>query len=148
MADVLGPVGGALTVLVLPAAALTWAAPLALTRWAFGPRTLLVLPFAWVLTEALRATGPFAFPWGAPGYALASGPLAQLASLGGLSLLPLLVTLTASVLAGLETAQRPALGAGLAVVWLGSLAWGLGVTPPEQAPTRTPSSSRGPLIRA
>jgi len=138
MADVLGPVGGALTVLVLPAAALTWAVPLALTRWAFGPHTLLILPFAWVLTEALRTTGPFAFPWGAPGYALASGPLAQLASLGGLSLLTLLVTLTASVLAGLGTRkQRPALGVGLALVWLGSLAWGLGGLPPERSPTRT-----------
>lgn len=61
MANVLGPVGGTLTVLMLPAAALTWAMPLALTRWAAGPRTLLALPFAWSMTETLRATGPFAF---------------------------------------------------------------------------------------
>ncbi|WP_264778799.1 apolipoprotein N-acyltransferase [Deinococcus aetherius] len=136
MADVLGPLGGLLTVLVLPAAALTWAAPLALTRVAFGPRTLLALPFAWVLLEALRTQGPLAFPWGAPGYALTQTPLAQLASVGGVSLLTLLVTGTASVLASPGGGRPPVLLAGLAV-WGAGLVWGRQVTPPLAPAPRT-----------
>ena len=110
----------------LSGAALTWALPLALTRLACSPGTLLALPFVWVLLEALRTTGPLAFPWGAPGYALTDTPLAQLASLGGVSLLTLLVTFTASVLAGLGGGGRrrtvPALS--LLAVWSAGLLWG------------------------
>ncbi|WP_216329209.1 apolipoprotein N-acyltransferase [Deinococcus aestuarii] len=135
MADVLGPLGGLLTVLVLPAAALTWAAPLALTRVAFGSRTLLALPFAWVLLEALRARGPLAFPWGAPGYALTQTPLAQLASVGGVALLTLLVTGTASVLAG--WGRRPPALLALLAVWGAGLLWGRQVTPPVPPAPRT-----------
>ncbi|GHF58020.1 apolipoprotein N-acyltransferase [Deinococcus metalli] len=127
MADVLGPLGGLLTLLVLPAAAMTWAAPLALIRVVFGPRTLLALPFGWVILEALRTLGPLAFPWGTPGYALIQTPLAQLASVGGVPLLTLLVTGTASVLAGLG-ARRPAL-LGTLVVWSVGTAVGLWITP-------------------
>ncbi len=128
MADVLGPLGGVLTVLVLPAAALCWAAPLALTRVVFGPRTLLALPLAWVGLEALRTLGPLAFPWGFPGSALIPTPLAQLASLGGAPLLTLLVTGTASVLAGLGGYRAPAL-LGTLAVWSAGLGWGLWITP-------------------
>nr|WP_254633237.1 MULTISPECIES: apolipoprotein N-acyltransferase [unclassified Deinococcus] len=136
MAAVLGPLGGLLTVLVLPAAALTWAVPLTLTRVAFGPRTLLALPLAWVLLEALRTQGPLAFPWGAPGYALIQTPLAQLASIGGAALLTLLVTGTASVLAGLGGSRPPVLLMGLAV-WGAGLVWGREVTPPITPAPRT-----------
>nr|WP_274704828.1 apolipoprotein N-acyltransferase [Deinococcus geothermalis] len=134
MAGVLGPLGGLLTVLVLPAAALTWAVPLALTRWVFGARTLLALPFMWVILEVLRAGGPLAFPWGAPGYALVDTPLAQLASLGGVSLLTLLVTVTASVLAALGSRRHPGLVLALLSVWSMALLWSWRGAP---QPTRT-----------
>lgn len=137
MADVLGPLGGLLTVLVLPAAALTWAVPLALTRLAGGPGTLLALPFAWVLLEALRTTGPLAFPWGAPGYALTDTPLAQLASLGGVSLLTLLVTFAASVLAGLGGRRRGAAALILLAVWSAGLLWARLGTRAAPEPSRT-----------
>lgn len=137
MAEVLGPLGGGLTVLVLPAAALTWAAPLALTRWIFGPRTLLALPFVWVSLEALRARGPLAFPWGAPGYALTETPFAQLASLGGVSLLTLLVTVTASALAALGRRRRPETVVALLGVWSAALFWGWRGVPAVPPPTRT-----------
>ncbi|MEW6420902.1 MAG: apolipoprotein N-acyltransferase, partial [Deinococcota bacterium] len=136
LGEVLGPLGGLLTVLVLPAAALTWAVPLALTRGVFGPRTLLALPFAWVLLETLRTRGPLAFPWGNPGYALTGTPLAQLAGVGGVALLTLLVTLTASVLAGLGSRRRPALLALLAL-WGAAWLWGRWVTPAPAPTSRT-----------
>ncbi|WP_345461909.1 apolipoprotein N-acyltransferase [Deinococcus carri] len=137
MAGILGPLGGALTVLVLPAAALTWAAPLALTRWVFGARTLLALPFMWVILEALRAKGPLAFPWGAPGYALTDTPLAPLASLGGVSLLTLLVTVTASALAALGSRRHPGVVLALLAVWSVALLWGWRGAPAVPPPTRT-----------
>ncbi|GBF04443.1 apolipoprotein N-acyltransferase [Deinococcus aerius] len=137
LGEVLGPLGGLLTVLVLPAAALTWAVPLALTRGVFGARTLAALPFAWVLLELLRTRGPLAFPWGNPGYALTGTPLAQLASVGGVALLTLLVTLTASVLAGLGSSRRPALLA-LFALWSAAWLWGRWVTP---APAPTPRTA-------
>lgn len=124
LAGVLGPLGGVLTALVVPAAALTWAVPLALTRRVFGPRTLLALPFTWVVLEALRTQGPLAFPWGAPGYALVGTPLAQLAALGGVSLLTLLVTFTASALAGLGRRPRRSVLLALLALWGAGLLWG------------------------
>ena len=136
MSDVLGPLGGLLTLLVLPAAALTWAAPLALTRTVFGTRTLLALPFAWVAIEALRTFGPLAFPWGTPGYALIQTPVAQLASLGGVPLLTLLITGSASVVAGLGRHRPPALLGSLAV-WSAALGWGLWITPDTVPAPRT-----------
>lgn len=114
---------------------------------AFGPRTLLALPFAWVLLEALRTQGPLAFPWGAPGYALTQTPLAQLASVGGVSLLTLLVTGTASVLASPGGGRPPVLLAGLAV-WGAGLVWGRQVTPPLRPLPAPPCSCREPSIRA
>ncbi|WP_229781377.1 MULTISPECIES: apolipoprotein N-acyltransferase [Deinococcus] len=136
MTEMLGPLGGLLTLLVLPATALTWAVPLALTRRLFGTSTLLALPFAWVLLETLRTRGPLAFPWGNPGYALTGTPLNQLASVGGVALLTLLVTLTASVLAGLGSRRRPALVA-LLILWSVAWLWGRGVTAAPASTSRT-----------
>jgi apolipoprotein N-acyltransferase len=58
----------------------------------------LSLPLAWTLTEALRGTGTFGFPWGSLGYAFAPFPhLIQFASITGIWG----VTLWAALVSGL-----------------------------------------------
>jgi apolipoprotein N-acyltransferase len=129
MATTLGPLGGSLTLLVIPLSALTWTAGLALTRRLAGSSTLLALPFAWVIMEWLRTQGSLAFPWGAPGYALVDTPLAQLASLGGVSLLTFTLTAGASAL-GYVVAPARRLRGRLAVLFgllsalTGAAVWG------------------------
>ncbi|WP_353542693.1 apolipoprotein N-acyltransferase [Deinococcus xinjiangensis] len=130
-----GPVLGFLALLIIPAAAVTWAAPLLLCRAAFGRLTLLALPFTWVLLEYLRLMGPLAFGWGAPGYALTNTPLAQLASLGGVPLLTLLVTGSASLLAALGRHNWPLISTVLLALWGGSWWWGRAA--PVASPERT-----------
>ncbi len=78
-----------------------WGITAGLTRRLAGRHTLVALAFAWVLLEWLRGLGPLAFTWGTLGYALLPTPVAQVADLGGVYLLSLLVTLSASGLAGL-----------------------------------------------
>ena len=61
----------------LAAAAAAW-----LSRRGVSPA--ISLPLAWTLTEALRGTGTFGFPWGSLGYAFAPYPhLIQFASITG-----------------------------------------------------------------
>ena len=56
--------------------------------------------FAWVLPEYARGLGSFALMWGTLGYAFLSTPLMQIADLGGIHLVSLLVALAASVIIG------------------------------------------------
>ena len=63
-----------------------------------GRHTLLALPFAWVIMEYLRSLGTFGFTWGTLGYALLPTPVVQVADLGGVYLLSLLVTASAAAL--------------------------------------------------
>ncbi|WP_083922369.1 apolipoprotein N-acyltransferase [Deinococcus aquatilis] len=145
LAQTLGVAGGFLTAGVIPAAALVWTLGLSLVWRVTGSWTLLALPFGWVVMEWGRTQGPLAFPWGAPGYALTNSPMAQWASVGGVSLLTLLVTATASVLAGSLSSSRrarlPLLGSA-GVLWLLGWTWGLGQL------ASTPSSPRPSLREA
>ncbi|MEF2278270.1 apolipoprotein N-acyltransferase [Deinococcus sp. YIM 134068] len=123
-----GPGVGALYPALVGVVAFMWAGTVALTRLVMGPATLWALPFAWVLLDTARGLGPFGFTWGSLGYAFASTPLVQLADLGGLSLVGLLVTLTAAALAD----RRPRVLLGVAALLLLGALYGL--TRPPDAP--------------
>lgn len=87
------------------------------------PRVWL-LAFGWVLLEWLKHLGPPAFPWGTLGYTLLPTPAAQIADLGGVLALSLLVTLSAAALvSAARGAWRPLLA--VAALWAASLAYGL-----------------------
>ncbi|WP_051935698.1 apolipoprotein N-acyltransferase [Deinococcus sp. YIM 77859] len=130
-----GPLGGVLTLLVVPLLALTWALVAALARTPWPLRTLTVLPFAWVLGEYARTLGPLAFPWGALGYAWLPTPVVQVADLGGVSLLSLLVTGTAAALAALTAARRLPLVGMLGLLVLATVYGTTRAEPPR--PNRT-----------
>ncbi len=78
-----------------------WGITAALSRLA-GRYTLLTLPFAWVIMEYLRNFGVFGFTWGSLGYAFLPTPLIQVADLGGVALVSLLVGGSAAALAALR----------------------------------------------
>ena len=79
-----------------------------------GRATLLLLPAAWTLSELLRASGYFAFPWGTLGYMWLDTPVAQLADLIGVNGLSLLsLALVALVAVPFSGSGRSARGAGL-----------------------------------
>ncbi len=73
-----------------------WGLTCLLTHWLTGRRVVLGLAIAFVLLEWLRSLGSLAFVWGTLGYALLPTPVAQIAEIGGVHLLSLMVTLTAS----------------------------------------------------
>lgn len=90
----------------------------------FGSLVLLALPFLWILADWARSIGTLAFPWGYPAYALTETPIIQLAEIGGVHLVTLLVVSIATLLAlGLRNrSPRPVLLAGLIVA--GAWAYG------------------------
>ncbi len=90
----------------------------------------------WVLLEALRFLGPFAFPWPTLGYSLIDTPMIQIADLGGVLLCSALVTLTAAALVRFWQGRAAPLWLVVAC-WLGALSYGI---------TRTPAS--GPESQA
>ena len=102
LGDLLGPAFWAVFPLLVLALSCVWGGT-AWLSWAAagggGRRTLWFLPVAWVAVEWARTQGYLAFPWGALGYAWLDTPVAQLASLGGVYLLGLLVTVPAALLA-------------------------------------------------
>lgn len=126
-----GPAGGAVTLLVVPLLALSWGLAAFLARTRSPLRTLIVLPFAWLLSEYARTLGPLAFPWGALGYAFLPTPLVQVADLGGVSLVSLLVTLAAAGLAAAAQGHRVLPSCVLALLGLVAT---YGFTRPEPAP--------------
>jgi apolipoprotein N-acyltransferase len=96
---------------------------------AIGLRALWLAPVVWVATEFLRGWLFTGFPWVALGYSQARVlPIAQLASVGGVSLLSALVVLVSSAVAVAALARARghavrALGVAAAVV-LVVAAWG------------------------
>lgn len=113
LGDLLGPAFWAVFPLLVLALSCVWGGT-AWLSWAAagggGRRTLWFLPVAWVAVEWARTQGYLAFPWGALGYAWLDTPVAQLASLGGVYLLGLLVTVPAALLALPLVTPRAALG--------------------------------------
>lgn len=99
LSDLLGPAMLGLSALLMAALAAMWGLTAALTRWALGSATLWGLPLAWTVLDAFRTLGPFGFPWGSLGYAWVQTPFVQVADLGGIALVGLLVALSAAALA-------------------------------------------------
>lgn len=88
----------------------------------------------WVLLEALRFLGPFAFPWPTLGYALLDTPLIQIADLGGVLLASVLVTATAAALVSFWR-YRPVPLWLMAAVWVAALSYGI-TRQPQAGPLR------------
>jgi apolipoprotein N-acyltransferase len=109
--------------LLPPLLGVFWGLTTALCRLT-GRYTLLALPVAWVVLEYLRAQGIFGFPWGTLGYAFLPTPLIQIADLGGVYLVSLLVALTAAGLASLAQGLRWPVWTAAALLTL-SLVYGL-----------------------
>jgi apolipoprotein N-acyltransferase len=105
----LGPWFWALHPFLLAILAVMWGLVTALAR-ALGGRgagALLLLPPYWAVGEALRASGYFAFPWGALGYAWLDTPVAQTADVLGVPGLGVLITTSAALLALPFAPRRP-----------------------------------------
>lgn len=98
-----------------------------------GPRVLArvwMLAGGWVVLEALRFLGPFAFPWPTLGYSLLSTPMIQIADLGGVLLASVLVTATAAALVTFWRGAEKPLWV-MAALWVAALAYGVTRTPAE-----------------
>ena len=92
--------------LLLPAVlAVFWGTTAGLCRLA-GRYTLAALPFAWVVMEYLRSLGVFGFTWGTLGYTFLPTPIIQVADIGGVYLVSLLVAGSAASLAALSVGSR------------------------------------------
>ncbi|MVN88929.1 apolipoprotein N-acyltransferase [Deinococcus sp. HMF7620] len=125
LSSFLGPGALVLSALLIALLATMWGLTAALTRRLLGPATLWGLPLAWTVLDTLRAAGPLGFPWGSLGYAWTPTPLIQMADLGGVALVGLLVALSAAALA---SGHR---GAQLAVASALLLAAAYGLTRPD-----------------
>ena len=103
-----------------------WLIARAISR--FGLRALWVAPLVWAGTEFARGYLFTGFPWVALGYSQASVlPVAQLASLGGVAALSLLVAAVATALAVAIVSERQAARralAGTALVLAAVAGWG------------------------
>ncbi len=143
--DFLGPFFWVLYPLMLAVLAAIWG----LVGWTArlvagrGAAALWLLPPLWVLVEWLRSQGYFGFPWGTLGYVWLDTPVAQAASLVGVTGLSLLTAALAAALAApFVLAERPA--SRHAPAWTGVLPalatvalivagwwWGARVVPPQ-----------------
>ena len=95
----------------------------------FGTRAIWLAPVVWVATEFLRGYLFTGFPWVALGYSQGTVlPIAQLASVGGVALLSLLLAGVSTALAVAATHSDRASGvralAAVALVAAGVAAWG------------------------
>ncbi len=96
--------------------------------------TLAALALLMVLLEFIRSLTPIAFPWGNVGYTLIDTPLAQIAQLGGVYLVSLVVYVVAAAFAAIGFAQWRWLWA-VPIVVGASLVYGL-TRPESSKPTR------------
>jgi apolipoprotein N-acyltransferase len=125
-----------------------WGITTALCR-VLGKYTLFALPFAWVVQEYLRSLGIFGFTWGTLGYAFLPTPVIQVADLGGIYLVSLLVTVTAAALASFVQGVRWPLVSVAALLGV-SLVYGL-TQPSPATPDKTVLFAQGsvnPLDKA
>ncbi|GHF58451.1 apolipoprotein N-acyltransferase [Deinococcus metalli] len=132
LAGTVGPAIVALYPLLVGLLAAMWALTAWLTRRLAGRLSLGAFPMAWAALEVARSWGPFGFTWGSLGYTLAQTPLVQVAELGGISLLGLLVGIAASALA---SRNRWMCGAAL-LLWGAALVFGV-TRPGSPAGTQT-----------
>ncbi|HEX2863842.1 MAG TPA: apolipoprotein N-acyltransferase [Deinococcales bacterium] len=92
LGSLFGPAGAVPAALLPLPLALMWGVAGGATRGLTGRLALAALPFAWTLLDGLRSLGPLGFTWGTLGYSFAGTPIVQVADLGGVGLLDLLVT--------------------------------------------------------
>lgn len=83
----------------------------------------------WVILEWTRTLGALAFPWAGLGYAAIDTPLMQLAELGGVLLLSLVMAATAAALVSAVRERHPRPLLLVAVVWAAGSGYGLTRTP-------------------
>lgn len=95
---------------------------------------LLLVPCAWVLGELVRARLGTGFPWLSAGYALTDAPVVDIAPLGGVYLLSLLLLIAAGAVALLGAGGLP--GRVGAVAVLAGLPLGLWLLPGSDIWTR------------
>jgi len=94
-------------------------------------RRVWLLAGGWIVLEWLRHLGPLAFPWATVGYTLMPTPLIQIADLGGVLLLSLLVTTMAASLARAYSGEfKPLIGSALS--WILALLYGIFGAPLEK----------------
>jgi apolipoprotein N-acyltransferase len=96
--------------------------------------TLAALALLMLLLEFIRSLTPIAFPWGNVGYTLIDTPLAQIAQLGGIYLVSLMIYIVAVAFAAIGFAQWRWLWV-VPIVVGSSLAYGL-TRPAPSKPTR------------
>ncbi|CAN5609244.1 apolipoprotein N-acyltransferase [soil metagenome] len=133
-ADLFGP-GITLPMLILPPLlGVFWGVTAVFGRMT-GRCTLLTLPFVWVVVEHLRSLGTLGFTWGTLGYAFLPTPIIQVADLGGVALVSLLVAWSAAALAAARfKLWWPVLS--IAGVLLAAAGYGLSRPESPHAPTR------------
>jgi apolipoprotein N-acyltransferase len=146
----LGPFFWLLYPLLLVALAIMWGLVTGLASLVAGRggSVLVVLPFLWVLMEWGRTQGYFGFPWGTIGYLWLDTPVAQAASVVGVSGLSLLTALLAAGFAapfsprGSHRLAREGIGVARIVAPVGAVValaalwwWGASVLREEVGPT-------------
>jgi apolipoprotein N-acyltransferase len=122
----------------LAAAVAVWLEPRA------GRLGFLVLPAAWVAVEHLRSVVPFeGFPWAFLGYsAHANGPLRELAALGGVYGLSLVMAVCAAMVA-----RGQLVGAALVVVAAHAAGFALGLPQLHAAPSVDAAPQRAAIVQ-
>jgi len=109
-------------------------------------RRVWLLAGGWIVLEWLRHLGPLAFPWATVGYTLMPTPLIQVADLGGILLLSLLVTTMAASLARAYSGEfRPLIATALS--WGLALLYGIFGAPLEKSFVRETGTGTVTLVQ-